>query len=132
MVDMYSSIPFFVIGTLISSYLVAFAYQNTKFVLKHKIAIKRDEAIVREMHKKLAEDKKMSKKEKDERTLWHKNEVSDYEATAFSIFYNNALYLAIVIVTSFYAFSSFMPMVNYSVSVTAGAGLLALFSTGTK
>lgn len=31
--------------------------------------------MAREMNRKLADDKKMSKKEKDERILWKKNEV---------------------------------------------------------
>lgn len=43
------------------------AYKNTKFQLKHKVAIKREDAVTREMTKELAEDKKMSRKEKDER-----------------------------------------------------------------
>ena len=34
--DIYQSIIFFVIMTLVSSYLVAMAYKNVKFVLKHK------------------------------------------------------------------------------------------------
>ena len=97
-----------------------------------QIAVKREEAVTRDMQKKLAEDKKMSKKEKDERTLWKKNEVADYEATTFSIFYNNALFLAIVIVASFYVLHSFAPTFNYVLSVGSGAGLLWLFSTGTK
>nr|CAG4644412.1 EOG090X0GZE [Lepidurus arcticus] len=132
MMDPLSSAPLFLIVTCISTYLVAFAYKNTKFVLKHKIAVKREEAISREMNKKLAEDKKMSKKEKDERILWKKNEVAEYEATTFSIFYNNALYLALVITASFFILKSFAPSVNYVVSIGVGSGLIALFSTGTK
>jgi hypothetical protein len=41
--------------------------------------------------------------------LWKKNEVADYEATTFSIFYNNALFLALVIFSSFYVLKSFTP-----------------------
>ena len=36
-------------GTLVAAYLVAFAYKNTKFTLKHKIAQKRETAIAREV-----------------------------------------------------------------------------------
>ena len=43
------------------------------------------------------------------RILWKKNEVADYEATTFSIFYNNALFLALVIIASFYLLRSFSP-----------------------
>jgi len=38
----------------------------------------------------------------DFRALFQKNDVADYEATAFSIFYNNALFLVIVVLLSFY------------------------------
>uniref|UniRef100_A0A1B6MQ12 Translocon-associated protein subunit gamma n=1 Tax=Graphocephala atropunctata TaxID=36148 RepID=A0A1B6MQ12_9HEMI len=109
MIDLYTSFLSFIVVTFGSTYLVALAYKNTKFVLKHKVAVKREEAVTREVSKKLAEDKKMSKKEKDERILWKKNEVADYEATTFSIFYNNALFLAIVIFSSFYLLKGFTP-----------------------
>ncbi|CAG2189533.1 translocon-associated protein subunit gamma-like [Mytilus galloprovincialis] len=130
--DLYQSGILFAIGTIISTYLVALAYKNVKFVLKHKIALKREDAVSREMTKKFADDKKMTKKEKDERILWKKNEVADYEATTFSIFYNNALYLALLIVCSFYLLRSVGPTFNYLASVGLAAGLLALFSTSTK
>lgn len=39
----------FIIGTLLAAYFVAFAYKNTKFTLKHKIAQKREMAITREV-----------------------------------------------------------------------------------
>ncbi|XP_044729024.1 translocon-associated protein subunit gamma [Chrysoperla carnea] len=132
MIDLYSSFISFILVTVGSTYLVAMAYRNTKFVLKHKIAVKREDAVTRDMNRKLAEDKKMSKKEKDERILWKKNEVADYEATTFSIFYNNALFLAIVIFASFYLLRSFTPAVNYILSVGTTAGLLALLSTGSQ
>uniref|UniRef100_A0A0A9WYI6 Translocon-associated protein subunit gamma n=1 Tax=Lygus hesperus TaxID=30085 RepID=A0A0A9WYI6_LYGHE len=132
MIDVYSSVVSFIIVTLVSTYLVAFAYKNTKFVLKHKIAVKREDAITREVSRKLSEDKKMSKKEKDERILWKKNEVSDYEATTFSIFYNNSLFLALVIFISFYVLKTFSPALNYVLSIGIAGSILALLSTGTK
>lgn len=108
---------------------MALAYKNTKFTLKHKIANKREDAVTREVTELLA-DKKMSRKEKDERALWKKNEVADYEATTFSVFYNNALFLAIVLFVSFYLLRTFTPIFNYIFSVSFAAGLLALLSTG--
>jgi translocon-associated protein subunit gamma len=39
MIDLYSSIISFIAVTLASTYLVALAYRNTKFVLKHKVSI---------------------------------------------------------------------------------------------
>ena len=43
------------------------------------------------------------------RVLWKKNEVADYEATTFAIFYNNAVFLAVVIGLSFFILKSFSP-----------------------
>ncbi|KAK6175554.1 translocon-associated protein subunit gamma [Patella vulgata] len=130
--DLWQSAILFVVFSLVSTYLVAYAYKNVKFVLKHYIAQKREEGITKEMMSKLSEDKEMTKKEKDERVLWKKNEVADYEATTFSIFYNNALYLVLLIVFSFYILKNFNPSVNYVLSVGSSAGLLALFSTSSK
>lgn len=127
--DLLSSAVFFVVVTGLSTYLMAMAYKNTKFQLKHKVAVKREEAVTREVMKQLADDKKMTRKEKDERVLWKKNEVADYEATTFAIFYNNAMYLAIVILISFFVLKTSSPAVNYIFSVGLASGLLALFST---
>jgi len=80
----------------------------------------------------VADDKKMSKQEKEERILWRKNEVADFEATTFSIFYNNALFLILVILASFYLLRSFSPAINYTLSLASASGLLALFSTSSK
>ena len=131
-IDITSYAVIFAIGTLVSTWLLAFAYKNTKHLLKHKVAVKRESAVAKEMNKKLADDKKISKKEKDERILWKKNEVRDcrtvnkqssyleflsfkvaeYESTTFSIFYNNALFLALVIIASFYILSVSVFLLN--------------------
>lgn len=130
--DLYSSAILFVAVTVLCTYLIAMAYRNVKFVLKHKIAQKRGDAVSREVMKKYADDKKMSKQEKEERILWRKNEVADYEATTFSIFYNNALFLVLVILSSFFLLRSFTPAINYTLSLGVASGLLALFSTSSK
>merc|ERR1711962_1571620 len=104
---MASAVPFTVV-TLVATYLVAFAYKNTKFVLKHKVA------------------------QKDEGVLWKKNEVADSEATTFSLFYNNALFLMMVVVGSFLLFRSFNPTYNYALSTLGSAGIIALFPTGSQ
>ncbi|KAI0237513.1 Translocon-associated protein subunit gamma [Lamellibrachia satsuma] len=130
--DPYQSVILFSVVTLVCTYLIAYAYKNVKFLLKHKIALKRSEAVTREVMRKVADDKKMAKQEKDERILWKKNEVADYEATTFSIFYNNALFLLFIVLMSFYVLRSLSPIVNYTASMGTAGGLLALFSTSTK
>ena len=84
------------------------------------------------MSKKLADDKKISRKEKDERILWKKNEVAEYEATTFAIFYNNALFLSVLVLASFYLLRGLSPHFNYVFSMGLASGAIALLSTGTS
>merc|ERR1712106_167614 len=129
-VDPASTAIILALITIASTWLVAFAYRNTKHVLKHKVAVKREAAVAKDMNKELdGGDKKISRKEKDERILWKKNEVAEYEATTFSIFYNNALFLAILIICSFYIFKTFTPVINYVGAMSMAAGVVALLST---
>ena len=92
--------------------------------------MKREAAVAKEMNSKLSDDKKISRKEKDERILWKKNEVAEYESTTFSIFYNNVLFLSVLILCSFYIFAGHSPAVNYIASMGLGSGIVALLSTG--
>merc|ERR1712012_373115 len=117
-----SSAPLFAAVTLVSTWLVAFAYRNTK----HHVAVKREAAVTKEMSKQLNDDKKISRKEKDERILWKKNEVAEYEATTFAIFYNNALFLSILVFASFYVLKTLGATLNYIVSMAVAAGIIAL------
>lgn len=55
--------------------------------------------------------------------MWKKNEVADYEATTFSIFYNNTLFLVLVIIASFFLLKNFNPTV-YPFSQTRSEELL--------
>lgn len=132
MMEPLSSAVLFILVTAIATYLVAMAYMNTKFVLKHKVAQKVEEAVSREVMRKLQNNKNMSKKEKDERILWKKNEVAESEATTFSLFYNNALFLMLVVVGSFLVFRSIAPAYNYVFSTLGAAGIIALFSTSSQ
>ena len=43
------------------------------------------------------------------RILWKKNSVAEMEATTYSIFYNNTLFLFLMLIMSFYALRSFNP-----------------------
>ncbi|XP_067945720.1 translocon-associated protein subunit gamma-like [Watersipora subatra] len=130
--DPIQSAVLFILMTGISTYLLSFAYKNVKFILKHKAAQKVADGVSQEIMKKFGDNKKMSKKEKDERILWKKNEVADYQATNYSLFYNNAMFLALVVLASFFVFRSLSPSLNYILSMGAASGLVALVSTGTK
>jgi len=121
---------YFILATLVAAYLMSFSYKNVKFVLKHKIAQKRESAI----NKEIASEKndKKNKKDLEDRALWKRNEVAEFESTTFSIFYNNSLFFLILLLASFLIFKNFSPLFNYLLSIGAAAGFVALFSTSTK
>ena len=121
---------YFAIATVVAAYLISFSYKNVKFVLKHKVAQKRENAISKEITNE--KNDKKNRKDIEDRALWKKNEVAEFEATTYSIFYNNSLFLLILLITSFLIFKNFTPLFNYLLSMGLAAGLVALFSTATK
>jgi len=131
MMELVPSSPLFAIMTAVSTYLVAFAYKNSKFLLKHKIAQKIEQSVTKDVVKQIGE-KKTGKSEKDERVLWKKNEVSESSATQFALFYTNAMFVLFLMFGSFMFFKSFSPMMNYILTMALAAGLVALFSTSTS
>lgn len=114
-----------------STWLLNAAYKDTKFVMKHKIAQKKGDMIAKEVTKQIGADKNMTKREKDDKILVEKNEVSDYEATTFSIFYTDVLFLASVVLLSSFILSPLTPNpnTNYALSVLGSAGLASLLSS---
>lgn len=122
---------FFVAFTLITTWFVAFAYRKMKVSLKHKIAVKRENAVSKEVLAELNQSsgKKLTKAEKDERVAWKKNEVAEGEATTFAIFYINTLFLFLVLCTFFFM-RSFNPIINYTATTGITSFVLVLLSTG--
>lgn len=114
-----------------STWLISTAYKDTKFVLKHKIAQKKGDIIAKEVGRQVANDKNLSKREKDDRILTEKNEVSDYESMTFSIFYTNVLFLTSVVVLSSFILGPLTPNpnTNYALTVLGSAGLASLLSS---
>lgn len=114
-----------------SIWLISTAYKDTKFVLKHKIAQKKGDIIAKEVARQVASDKSLGKREKDDRILMEKNEVSDYESMTFSIFYTNVMYITSVVVLSSFILGPLTPNpnTNYALSVLGSAGLASLLSS---
>ena len=52
-VDPASTAIILALVTIASTWLVAFAYRNTKHVLKHKVAVKREAAVTKDMNKEV-------------------------------------------------------------------------------
>ena len=126
----------FIVVAGISTFLMSLAYRNVKYHLKHKIAQRRHAGVTAEVMQMLADvssdKKKAVKKDKDDRILFKKTEVADLEATHFSIFYNNALFLFLTIIFSFYILKNFSGLVNYLGSSVTSACIVAFLSTGSS
>lgn len=114
-----------------ATWLISTAYKDAKFVLKHNIALKKGDAIAKEVTRQIASDKTLGKREKDDKILTEKNEVSDYESMTYSIFYNNVLFLTSVVVLSSFVLGPLTanPNINYALSVLGSAGLTSLLSS---
>jgi len=124
----------FGVGSLISTYFISLAYKNNKFDYKHKIFQKRSEGVTAEVYNMMSESdsKNISKKERDERILWRKNDVAETESMQLAVFYTNSLFLGLLIFLSFFVFRSYNPMPNYIVSMFFASGAAALLSTSSN
>ncbi|KAK2557311.1 Translocon-associated protein subunit gamma [Acropora cervicornis] len=90
----------------------ALLYANAFFVSAIplcEIAQRRNATVARELNMETSPNKKLTRQEKDERILWKKNKVAETEAISFSIFYNNSLYLFLILIASFYVLRTFNP-----------------------
>jgi len=132
-IDMFSYLIPFTIGTGLNIWLLALAYKNTKVSMKHKLSIAREDAVAKEVMAKLGSSAaNLSRREKDEQILYKKNSVADLESTSYSLFYNNAIFFLLVVFLSCFIFRQFNPTLNFVLSVTGPASILALLSTGSK
>ena len=52
-VDPASTAIILALVTIASTWLVAFSYRNTKHVIKHKVAVKREAAVTRDMNREV-------------------------------------------------------------------------------
>jgi len=124
--DLQDSAILYGVIAVLTVYLVFFSYKNCKFYFKHEFAQKREEAIRRDVNA----NSKLTRKEKDDLILSKKNEVADYEATNYSIFYNNLIFLSLIVFTSCLLFKRLTPSLNYILSSLISSALIALLSTG--
>jgi translocon-associated protein subunit gamma len=112
-----------IIGTVVQAIALQFAYKNVKFVSKEKIATARSEAIANEVSAQVG--KAINRQELDDRILHRKNEVAENESLHYSIFYNNAIYLAVHMLFSIVFFKNSTPLTNYVISIIMSAGFVA-------
>merc|ERR1711887_1899 len=114
---------YLIIGTVVQAIALQFAYKNVKFVSREKIATLRSEAIANEVSAQVG--KAINRQELDDRILHRKNEVAENESLHYSIFYNNAIYLAVHMLFSIVFFKNSTPLTNYVISIIMSAGFVA-------
>ncbi|CAH1373464.1 unnamed protein product [Tenebrio molitor] len=121
---------FFMILLLVSplsAYLLTTAYTNGRQKIKDKIVTKH-EHLLKNFKSKLFREKWPIKKDKVERIFLHGKQIDDFEATLVSIFYNNSLFLGIIIFSNFMLLRSFAPLPSLCLSTVGTAGFLAVLS----
>ncbi|KAM7535663.1 hypothetical protein Aperf_G00000102904 [Anoplocephala perfoliata] len=121
----------FAVFTAITTYLISIAYSNSKGPLMERIALIRTDAINQEVTKEIGNDKKISKKDKDDMVRQKTKDVADYESTMFSIFYINAIFILILMITSTVLHQLSNP-VNYAFSMLIASCLTAFLSSSAK
>ncbi|KAI3380662.1 hypothetical protein SNEBB_002300 [Seison nebaliae] len=130
-IHMMTGLTYWILWTIcsaLSTFLVQTAYRNTKKQMQNKIAHQRHKAVVVELSAAVS-DKNVKQLHDSGAVQKRCNEIADYEATTFSIFYNNALFLALIVFTAFFLFKQYSPLINYILSMGTAAGLVTLFST---
>ncbi|VDK20013.1 unnamed protein product [Taenia asiatica] len=126
--DFFPNAILFCLFTALVTYLISCAYSNSKSQLMERIAFIRTDAIAQEISKQLGNDKKVSKKEKDDLIQQKTKDVADYESTTFSIFYINAIFILILMITSTILHQLSNPM-NYAFSMSIASGLTVFLSS---
>ncbi|KER33196.1 hypothetical protein T265_12658, partial [Opisthorchis viverrini] len=99
----------YVIVSTACAFLMSYAYTGAKAPLMERfvlmldivyVAAKRSESISKELAAETGKDKKLTRKERDDAVRERTREVADYESTTYSIFFNNCVYLLILLASS--------------------------------
>ncbi|KAG5453197.1 hypothetical protein CRM22_005321 [Opisthorchis felineus] len=123
-----NSILYAIVSTA-CAFLMSYAYTGAKAPLMERVAAKRSESISKELAAETGKDKKLTRKERDDAVRERTREVADYESTTYSIFFNNCVYLLILLASSM-VLQHFSAHVNYFISMLLASGLTAFLSSG--
>jgi len=118
--NLVNLVVFLLVGAA-STYGIQEAYHNVAFSLNSRLLREREGTVARP---------KTGKSEVEAQKVMQKN-ATNQEAVAFSILYNNSIFLFSLILLAFYIFPSLSAVFNYILSVGLSAGLVAVFSQPT-
>ncbi|KAL6054417.1 SWI/SNF and RSC complex subunit Ssr3 [Balamuthia mandrillaris] len=123
--DLQSYAPLFAVVTALSTLFVTIAYHNISFWLKTRLSTQRDKILTKGSVTDKVSDKKVALENKKQSQA----AVTRTESMAFSILYNNALFLFSVLVLAFIVFKNASAPYNYVFSIALSAGLLSFTSS---
>ena len=106
---MQANLLVIVLVTVLSALIVTFGYHNTFFSVKTRLMIKRDSG-----------KSSGHRDEQDTNTVW--------EATAFSVLFNNCVFLLAASSGAFFVFSAANNVTSYVLSVSSGAAVATLMT----
>merc|ERR1711964_272867 len=106
--DLQANLLVIVLVTVLSALIVTFGYHNTFFSVKTRLMIKRDSS------------KSSGSDEQVTNTVW--------EATAFSVLFNNCIFLLAASSGAFFVFSAANNVTSYVLSVSSGAAVATLMT----
>ena len=112
----------FLLVSAASAFGIQLAYHNVAFSLNSRLLREREGAVSRS---------KTTGRGVEAQKVMQKN-ATNQEAVAFSILYNNSIFLFSLILLAFYLFPNLSAVYNYVISVGLSASLVAVLSQPTK
>merc|ERR1711915_847790 len=123
--DVQTNYVLYGVVTVLSSMILTLAYHNIAFWLNARLQPARENAI---SHKNIKKGAKEDKKKALESVKEKQAAVTTKETMWFSMLYNNALFLFILILLAFFVFKNATAPYNYVLSVSLSSTLLSLFA----
>eukprot|EP01098_Paradermamoeba_levis_P016015 TRINITY_DN841_c0_g1_i1.p2 TRINITY_DN841_c0_g1~~TRINITY_DN841_c0_g1_i1.p2 ORF type:complete len:169 (-),score=71.76 TRINITY_DN841_c0_g1_i1:30-536(-) len=117
-----SNLLIFTLVTVFSSLIMTYAYHNVAFALKSRLDRDREEVLNNFLRQKKDQGEKKKLQEAQ-------HAVTLKESIAFSILFNNVLFLLLVVVLGFFIFGSASATYNYIVTVSISSAALTFIST---
>lgn len=112
--------------TLVAAYVLQYTYRKGKSNLKAKIAVEIHAGVSKEVNDSLSanERKVLTNQQKNDKILRRQNDLADQSAAHQAIFQTNAVYYALVVISSFFMFGAWEPLPNFLGSMIFANGLI--------
>jgi len=127
--NLATSLPVYGLVTLAAGFVLTYAYHNVNVATRKRLLIRRDRDVnISDYATNARQGEKKGQylqRKRDETTA-----LTSRESLAYSLMYNNALFLTLSVLLGFYFFRNAPAVYNYILSTGLSAGLLSFLSTG--